>query len=57
MSSEAKFWAMALLCGTVVFIVMIIAGTTASISERDHKYRMAKIKCSEPTNSNKEVDE
>lgn len=54
MSSEAKVWTMALLCGTAVFIVMIIAGTTASISERDHKYRMAKIKCSEPTNSNKE---
>lgn len=56
MSSEAKFWALAVCCGTLLFISMMVAGTTASISERDHKYRMAQIKC-QPTNSNKEVGE
>ena len=61
MTSDDKLLA-GLLAGAAVFAIIFFVTVTSIGNHKEklkmeHEYRMAKIKCSEPTNSNKEVGE
>lgn len=54
MSLDAKFWSIVVCCATAILLTVMVLGQNNAKNIRDHEYRMATIKCSEPTNSNKE---